>query len=222
MTDRSNAVLVVVAFLVYATAGCSADATSTASDAGVDGPSVDANVADVAIASADAAADAPLRELSCTSYCALVAASCSGANAQFASVEQCMHACSDLQVGVYGDSDDSLGCRLAETVAAQTAPALHCPAAGPFGGGLCGDRCDNYCSVIVLTCNGDSAPYTNKTLCWNDCQNNFKFDKNAPEYTDSGNTLNCREGFLTRVGIGDAGDRASGCALAGPRSDACK
>ena len=222
MSDRPGSAFFLASFLVVASTACGGDPASTPVDAGSDEPSVDARAADASTTQPDAADDAPAPTVSCSAYCALVATNCSGPRAQFDSSEQCLRLCRDLPAGAFGDVDDSIGCRQAHAIAAATDPAKHCAAAGSFGGGLCGDRCDDYCSVMLQFCNGPDAPYTSKSLCWNDCLNHFKFDTNAGEYADAGNTLNCREGYLVHIGALDAGDHAATCAAAGPQSDPCR
>jgi hypothetical protein len=75
---------------------------------------------------------------------------------------------------------------------------------------------------MVSLCSGTDSQYMSKPTCWNDCMNHFAFDADAGEYTDAGNTLNCREGFLELVGLADAGDRAVSCVAAGPQSTSCR
>jgi hypothetical protein len=83
--------------------------------------------------------------------------------------------------------------------AAQLAPP-HCSAAGPFGGGVCGLRCDAFCALALAKCNGAAGAKAFASLsdCTTACAT-FGFNASAPETPfgpTSGDTLNCREYHL--------------------------
>ena len=170
----------------------------------------------------DAGADVAVT-VSCDSLCDLVGASCTGAIAQYPSRAECMHECSDMQPGDYGDALDTAGCRQAHAAAAAANPARECPLAGSFGGGACGERCNSFCTLAVERCSGPNTIYGDKTTCDFQCGTRYAFDPHAAEYTDSGNTLNCRMSYLKKaLAAGADAGALIDCSLAGPDSPACR
>lgn len=209
--------------------GASDPAAAPPADAAVASDASDASAAsDVLTQPAhalDAGADVAVT-VSCDSLCDLVGASCTGAIAQYPSRAECIHECSDMPPGDYGDAFDTAGCRQAHAAAAAASPARECPLAGSFGGGACGDRCNSYCTLAIERCSGPSAIYRDKTTCDFQCGSRFAFDPHAAEYTESGNTLNCRMSYLKKALAAEAANADAGapieCSLAGPDSTACR
>jgi hypothetical protein len=201
------------------TAAVAADAGAGANDAASGG-----DTSTQPAHSVDAGVEAAVPAVSCNALCDTAAASCTGGLQQYASKAECLHECSDLTVGDYGDDKDTAGCRQAHAAAAAANPTAECPAAGPFGGGKCDDRCYSFCTIAVFRCGGAGAIYPSKQDCTNDCGVRYKFDSNAAELTDSGNTLNCRMSYLLKALAGaDGGDGDdTSCLNAGPNSPACR
>lgn len=85
--------------------------------------------------------DAPVPQL-CNDYCTMVTGTCTGANLQYADMADCLAFCAQAgwPDGEEGATDgNSLQCRLYHVgVAATMMPEMHCPHAGPSGGGVCG------------------------------------------------------------------------------------
>lgn len=151
----------------------------------------------------------------CDTYCALVAASCEGSHAQFASPLECRAACAALPAGTTGDrSENSVGCRVhfAET-AAPTDPAAYCPVAGPTGGGICGTRCEAFCALAVGLCAAHGAPWGSAAACMADCAA-FPYEGDGA----AGDTLDCRLVALREA----IRDRAGHCADLGVDSGVCR
>jgi hypothetical protein len=78
----------------------------------------------------------------CNTYCTQMTTVCVGANAQYNDMADCMAYCSAARWPA-GDpgamAGDNLNCRVYHVgAAAMSAPAFHCPHAGPNGGGVCG------------------------------------------------------------------------------------
>jgi hypothetical protein len=94
---------------------------------------------------------------------------------------------------------------------------LHCPHAGPGGGGLCGANCEGYCSIIVAVCTGADEQYASYEECLTTCSG---FDDSEPyDSSDtSGNTLACRLAFTVRATL----DPATHCIHAGPAGPICQ
>jgi hypothetical protein len=147
---------------------------------------------------------------------------CLAANQAYPSLSECMRECQDMATGEYGDSTDSIGCRQAHADQAASNPAKECAAVGTFGGGVCGDRCDSYCLQVASRCTGTDAVYLSKTQCDQYCGAAFSFDTSKPEFTDAGNTLNCRMYWTKQLLMPDAGDVSTDCTNAGPQSPTCK
>jgi hypothetical protein len=109
------------------------------------GPGVDAST-DTPIATdnpitADAA-DVYSGDTTCTTYCAQMMTHCTGMSAQYDSNADCMSYCTAARwpAGTPGaTSGNTLACRIYHSGApAMTAPATHCPHAGPSGDNTCG------------------------------------------------------------------------------------
>ena len=84
--------------------------------------------------STDAAIDMRPIELDCATYCAEIQANCTGAKAQYPTMDQCTKTCASFTVGTSTVTDttgNTLGCRINYAVAASTMPEAHCPHAGP-------------------------------------------------------------------------------------------
>lgn len=164
---------------------------------------------------------------SCTQYCDLVMESCKGDNAQYASVSECLAFCARLPAGDGGDEQtNTVACRQYYAGSPARTDALgYCLAAGPFGGGVCGDRCSAFCGLTLEACSpkNSSAPYGGYPDCQSACAGYPYKDGGAdgggepPSGPTSGDTLNCRL-FHVRSAIADG----SGCAHVGADSGACR
>jgi hypothetical protein len=145
----------------------------------------------------------------CDKYCELVTANCTGANAQYASVEECAKFCEKLpltaktRTGAGPDEKDapSVACRQywADSPS-KTSPGEFCLAAGPFGGNTCGDRCTAFCDVVLSACSPDAgnAPYADRGDCASACASFAYRDAGTdgggegPTGPNTGDSLNCR------------------------------
>jgi hypothetical protein len=105
------------------------------------------------------------------------------------------------------NNSDSFDCRVWHANAALNDPHLHCPHAGPLGGGVCDNPqtpCDIFCGLAMNFCKGASASYTSQQDCLNACAADagpdgaaFKgfpyiIGPDASDLAPSGDTLNCR------------------------------
>lgn len=162
----------------------------------------------------------------CKPYCELVMKSCTGTQAQYASNEECNELCARLPSGEAGDkASDSVACRQYYAGSpAKTDPAAYCLAAGPFGGGVCGDRCPVFCALAIGACgSGMSAPFESYPECQTACAG-FAYKDGGidgggepPDGPTSGDTLNCRL-YQVRSAVHDG----AGCANVGADSGACR
>lgn len=144
--------------------------------------------------------DAAAASISCDRYCEMVEASCPGTFAQYENRTQCSRACQALPAGSAGDrAGNTVACR--QTYAgnvSKTDPAKYCAVAGPFGGGVCGERCDAYCTLALSAC--PSGPWGSLPACISACTNlRYEDGGDAGEGIfgpTTGDTLNCRTRHL--------------------------
>jgi hypothetical protein len=183
--------------------GTHGDGTVPGNDSGGGGGDTGTN-SDTGGGGSDAGSDAP--PVSCTTYCATILAVCGaadggiGGNAQYYDTKDCMNTCALFTPGTYGETANSLGCRQYHAdLAATVGPKVHCPHAGAGGGGLCGDRCTDYCSLVMAHCttaNGADPPYASNSDCMAACSG-YPYAADASDYdpTQIG-TLNCLDYHL--------------------------
>jgi hypothetical protein len=142
--------------------------------------------------------------LDCASYCTEVMANCKDANAQYKTMDSCMHVCAAFPVGKIDDKGgDTLGCRLYHGGAnAVAAPDVHCAHAGPTGGdkdvtdttaGTCGEGCAAFCEIAAKACTGaTNEQYKTTADCMTECKT-FKVDAASYSIADTGkNDFGCR------------------------------
>jgi hypothetical protein len=173
-------VLVALSACALAAAGCGDDTTSGAGG-------------DMSIPRDLAGTVAP----TCAAYCAKIQMNCTSApdagdNVQYASTQACSDYCMTAAAwpaGATGDqSGNTIGCRLYHAGAAAADPVLHCPHAGPTGGGVCGSLCDNYCQLMAKNCTGANAQY-DATTCMTKCA---MIPTTGKAGDMAGNTVQCR------------------------------
>lgn len=176
----------------------------------------------------DAASDtgAPGPTPSCAKYCELVQSHCDGGLAQYVSKEQCLAFCAHIPPEPLKQDAPSLSCRQYYAGnPALTDPAAYCLPAGPFGGGVCGDRCTAFCQVTLSACppGGGSAPYESYPDCATACAR-FSFRDagsdgggESPYGPETGDTLNCRLYWLRKAVV-----EPSACADLAPDGGPCR
>lgn len=148
----------------------------------------------------------------CESYCSTMMANCSGANAQFESMDECLTLCeaAGWREGQEGDSGgNSLHCRI--THAGDLAiddPETHCPHAGPTGGEMCGSYCENYCFYSNTHC-AELHAYEDIASCVSACDK--LMPRGGASAAADGNSVECRIRYA--VEAAKTGDAAS-CAPA--------
>ncbi|MDB4935666.1 MAG: hypothetical protein JWP87_2638 [Labilithrix sp.] len=170
----------------------------------------------------------PGPEPSCAKYCDLVMESCTDQHAQYASRKECLELCARLPEGHAGDNEtNTVACRQYYAGSpARTNAGDYCLGAGPFGGGVCGDRCTAFCGLALGACSpeaGAPAPYGSYADCQASCQGYSYRDGGAdgggepPDGPKSGDTLNCRL-YYVRSAVHDG----KGCVDIAPDSGACR
>ena len=130
-------------------------------------------------------------DLNCRNYCTAIQAACvSGSNAQYKSDLSCMNSCPAFAPGSFNDASiNTLGCRFNHALQAATNPDQHCAAAGPSGGGVCGNNCNAYCSMMLTIC---PTVFEDQATCETACQSMTGVDITSYHAPASGNNLQCR------------------------------
>ena len=140
-------------------------------------------------------------------YCTKIIAACTGANIQYVTATaaaDCAKAAAAFTKGTYASSANDVGCRQYHAdLATAGGAATHCPHAGMFGGGgTCGEKCDDFCTVAMAACTGADAAYASKAECVTAC-GNWLVDANkpiGPAWTGTGGGINgvAAEGYNCR------------------------
>jgi hypothetical protein len=177
--------------------------------------------------------------LSCEVYCTQVTANCKstgtfppdkadtdGGNQQYVTKQGCLNECAKTPLGDINDkTGDTVGCRQYHSGAAQMDPKLHCPHAGPSGGGVCsgGDggveaRCYTFCARALSLCTVEAGvpagdvPFPTLADCTAKCNSGpFQFDTTKLELLNNGNDLNCRQYHLEAAYENPPGTAATHC-----------
>jgi hypothetical protein len=152
-------------------------------------------------------------DLDCASYCGLYESGCADFS-EYANTEDCLAQCGQWPAGLPNETaGDSLGCRTYHVTVANMADAkLHCPHAGPSGGGVCvaadAPTCGDYCTTYFANCTNKLNSYKNMDDCQMQCATWYQgFDGQT-----DGDTVGCRE-YHAGVAIGDPDTH---CPHAGP------
>lgn len=207
---------------------CSSTASSDVSPSMEDsGPRKDGGLVNPADGGSYDSGTPPGPEPSCAKYCDLVMESCADDQAQYTSRAECLELCARLPAGDAGDIEsNTVACRQYYAGSpARTNAGGYCLAAGPFGGGVCGDRCIAFCALTLGACSPDAAaaPYTSYPECQTACAGYAYKDGGAdgggepPDGPTSGDTLNCRL-YHVRGAVHDG----TGCTDLGADSGACR
>lgn len=163
--------------------------------------------------------------VSCANYCTKVMARCTGPNAQYADQAECERMCAKLPLGSAGDTQgNTVACR--QYHAGNTPSDTHCPHAGPYGGGVCGSRCESFCAIDLATCLGDAGipdgglGFSTNAECLGECQGWNATDPSTPSGPTIGNTLACREYHLRAANGAGAASVPTHCPHAATPADA--
>jgi hypothetical protein len=153
-------------------------------------------------------------ELTCDNYCALYASGCDDFSEYENNNDICLAQCAQWPPGIAGETaGDSLGCRLYHVgVANQVDADVHCPHAGPTGGGVCvaaeAPLCANYCATYLKNCVDKLNAYKDEADCLAQCAGWYP----GKDGDTTGDTVGCRE-YHAGVALGDP---MTHCPHAGP------
>ncbi len=209
-------------------AGCSS--SGSGDDGGTDSATNDVNQQqDTATGNdtgtpTDASTAVDANALDCAYYCATDIAVCTGNNNQYKDNATCMSMC---QAGIPNDveagatSGNSLACRMYHlSVASQSASnaAIHCPHTGPYGYGMCGDLCTDFCEQYFTSlCKTDQAAgYASQDTCRTYCNQAAGADAaaGAPGNSQTTPAMLCREYHLENA-VQNGGNGGGHCDHAG-------
>jgi hypothetical protein len=157
--------------------------------------------------------------LDCNYYCDSIIAACTTSNNQYLDKTTCVAMCANIpnDAGAGAQSGDSLACRMYHLSVAATSSAnaaIHCPHAGPYGFGVCGTLCNDFCEQDFATagpCKGTN--YPGLDACHTYCNGAAGGDAaaGAPGNAATSPSMACREYHLENsYGVG-----ASHCPHAG-------
>jgi hypothetical protein len=159
--------------------------------------------------------------LDCNYYCDNIITACATTNNQYKDKATCMSMCANFpnDAGAGATSGDSLACRMYHlSVAAQAGQAAtHCPHAGPYGYGQCGDICHDFCEQYFTSiCKTDTAAYATIDACHTYCGTAAGADAaaGAPGNSASTPAMLCREYHLENA-IQNGGNGGGHCDHAG-------
>lgn len=105
-------------------------------------PACDGDIAEDPMMEEAAADSGPVASALCNKYCSTVTTNCTGGNARYADINDCLSYCTeaDWPDGQEGNpGGNTLECRIYHSgFPAASEPAEHCPHAGADGAGVCG------------------------------------------------------------------------------------
>jgi len=149
----------------------------------------------------------------CALYCDTVTKYCQGEYQQYVTVDQCLRICSLFPVGSLTELDkNTVSCRLKYAQRAEYESGVElagdCPAAGPGGGGLCGSKCDAFCTILTATCREgltDPYYYDSYDACTQDCLTlpEIPYNTSVATLTTGNYTLECRLFHVTSAAMVD-------------------
>jgi hypothetical protein len=153
--------------------------------------------------------------LDCNYYCTNILTVCTGGNNQYLDKPTCMSMCTNgipNDAGVGATAGDSLACRMYHLNVASTSTAnaaIHCPHAGPYGYGMCGTICEDFChQYFTSACKTDTTTgYANLDACHTYCATAAGADAaaGAPGNAQTTPAMLCREYHLENGVLNDGG-----------------
>jgi hypothetical protein len=148
----------------------------------------------------------------CKQYCAVVMEACTGEDAVYATLGQCLGVCAALDPG---DPEEPRGntvaCRAVQADNALAEPKGYCRSSGPGGNGECGTDCEAYCTVFPKIC-AKQYEYSSAADCLKTCnalteQDRYNLDD---DHDHKGDTVECRLVHMASATV----DAATHCAHA--------
>jgi len=147
---------------------------------------------------------------SCADYCDGIDTACTADSPQYIDLPgACEAFCAVLTEGTSADVDgddvtmqlDTRGCRAYHLSAVPMDEALHCPHAGPAGGGQCGNKMESFCASQAALCTAGNRVYANEAACVTDMTDNVVEGGTYDATQTATNTMNCRIYHLTAAAV---------------------
>lgn len=149
----------------------------------------------------------------CVSYCIAVMTNCIGSNKLYPDSESCLATCAAIPGDEIETSGNTVKCRTYHAGIAGLMDATdHCGHASASGGGVCGTKCEAYCSQIQTNCTGVDASFADRKSCIAACA---AMPEGLPSDT-TGNTVECR---TYHASFPAAADSTLHCPHSGTSSD---
>lgn len=151
----------------------------------------------------------------CETYCANAMANCTGDNALYPGMAECMATCAALPEGNPTDTaGNTVWCRAYHAGDPAVLDAnMHCPHASASGGDTCGTPCEAYCSQMLANCGGEVAVYPGEADCMAACA---AFPQDGEFSAIDGNSVQCR---TYHASFPAANDAVTHCGHASPNGD---
>lgn len=148
----------------------------------------------------------------CETYCTNALANCTGDNALYPGMDECMATCAGLPEGNPTDTaGNTVWCRAYHAGDPATMDAaMHCPHASASGGTVCGTPCEAYCSLMGANCGGEIGVFPSEADCMAACA---AFPQDGPFNAIDGNSAQCR---VYHASFPAANDAVTHCAHASP------
>ena len=148
----------------------------------------------------------------CDRYCTNALANCTGDNALYTSMDECLATCAAMPEGDPADTAGNTAyCRAYHAGdPAVMDPAMHCPHASASGGTVCGTPCEAYCSQMAFNCGGEVAVFPGEPDCMAACA---AFPDDGAFNAIDGNSVQCR---IYHASFPAAQDAMTHCGHASP------
>jgi hypothetical protein len=142
----------------------------------------------------------------CKDYCAVVMDACTGEDAVYANLGQCLGVCAALDPGDPEElrAENTVACRARQAENAKDEAKGYCRSAGPGGNGECGTDCEAYCQVFPQVCKAQFE-YGSNDDCLRACEALTQQDSYDLERDHDGDTIECRLVHMTSASVDPVG-----------------
>jgi hypothetical protein len=152
----------------------------------------------------------------CEKYCNLVMKGCTDAFAAYPDRTTCIKTCDALPSGEVSQ-DNSYECRTEQAQLAVNGGEQdsECPAAGPFGNGVCGTACEALCTLLDKNCADKQVGIGDCVAACGGIRADGVFDLSK---LTSGDDVECRVAYASLAAV----DPTQYCSAGALKSDRCK
>jgi hypothetical protein len=146
---------------------------------------------------------------SCDEYCRVNMAACTGDNAVYGNLTECMAVCAALDPGTTADvAEDTRGCRIFHSYNSLNIGVSHCAHTGIGGDGHCGSgNCPPYCKLLAAQCPKEFGTFKDAAACEAACEAVPGAGKDGSLDTakTGGDTVQCRLHHLSLAFVDKTG-----------------